>query len=68
MNVVKDGYLSLLVAVRLTIDIQFGFVRGIEQAAGKAAGAADALLFRKHDASGNQPRASPPCHHGAKPT
>ena len=29
MNVVKDGYLSLLVAVRLTIDKQFGFVRGI---------------------------------------
>ena len=44
------------------------FVRGIEQAAGEAAGAADALLFRKHDASGNQPRASPPCHHGAEPT
>ena len=46
----------------------FGFVRGIEQAAGKAAGAADALLFRKYDASRNQPRASPPCHHGAEPT
>ena len=29
MSVVKDGYLSLLVAVRLTIDKQFGFVRGI---------------------------------------